>query len=59
MQKLTTPFIQTGRFSKIITDYLNADNVLSPYYTYAPDSNNFELIIKGKQEEFLNRAELV
>lgn len=55
MQKKSISFSQTGQFSKIITDYLNNENVLTPFYTWKQDISEFDAIIPGKAAENIDR----
>lgn len=52
------PFKETGYFSKIINDYLDGDEKISPYYKYQPKLTNFKDVIKNKQFSKGNRLVL-
>ena len=45
------PYQQTGRFAKVVTDYLHADEQLKPFYKYTPDLNSFREVMQGKLQE--------
>lgn len=55
MQKKSISFSQTGQFSRIITDYLNNENVLTPFYTWKQDISEFDAIIPDKAAEPIDR----
>jgi len=46
------PYSQTGYFSKLMIDYLNQDDRLSPLYHRFPTLENFKLQIEEKQQAF-------
>ncbi len=58
MQKISTPFSSTGKFSKIIVDYLANEPALKPFYTWQPNLNEFGKIIEGKSQEPIDRKML-
>ena len=45
-------FIETGYFSKIINDYLNEDEKLTPFYNHFPSKENFALQIEEKGKAY-------
>ncbi len=48
------PYQQTGRFAKIVTDYLHGDVSLTPFYKYTPDIDSFGEAMKNKLKEPIN-----
>ena len=54
-------YSETNYFSKLILDYLDKKEELSPFYNRFPEIGNFEAQIKEKQQSFPleNRAVLV
>lgn len=53
------PFAETRKFSKIVTDYLQHDIALKPYYTWQQDINAFGSIMQEKAQEGVDRKTLV
>ena len=45
-------FTKTGYFSKIITDYLNEDEKLTPFYHHFPSKENFAAQIEEKRKAY-------
>ena len=50
---------QTGKFSKIVTDYLDGAEYLRPFYNARPTAENVEEQIRQKQSQSIDRALLV
>lgn len=49
------PYEQTGRFTKVVTDYLQEVSVLKPFYKYKPDLDSFQTAINNKSGEQIDR----
>lgn len=58
MQKLSTHFSNTGKFSKIVVDYLNQAEDLKPFYKWQPKLNQFDAIMEEKNLESIDRKML-
>lgn len=58
MQKTTIPYTDTGRFSKLVLDYLNKADHLQPFYHRFPDLDAFEPQMAQKAKSFEHRAAL-
>lgn len=55
MQYHSFSFADTGRFSRLITDYLAGKESLRPFYKYLPDGNSFGQIIDEKSHQRVDR----
>lgn len=53
------PFQETGYFSKIVTDYLNNEKQLQPFYTYQPNLESVKKAIEVRKNFKTNRVVLV
>ena len=49
------PYEQTGRFTKIVTDYLQEVTALQPFYKYKPGLDSFQTAIINKSAEQIDR----
>ena len=58
MQKITTPFEATGKFSKIITAYLKQEDALKPFYHVAPALNQFSALFDVTAQQPIQREKL-
>lgn len=52
------PYKQTGFFSKLVTDYIEQNAFLQPFYNYAPNINGVKEAIQNKQKSYTNRKVL-
>jgi len=61
MKKKHISYSNTGRFSKIIIDYLSKEQTLDPFYSKSLSTNNLKIQAKKKIKVFsgLNRKILV
>lgn len=50
------PYIATGYFSKIITDYLQQSPVLRPFYQYEPTAQGIEQAINTRKQSPFHRS---
>ncbi|MCE3279769.1 MAG: bacillithiol biosynthesis cysteine-adding enzyme BshC [Bacteroidetes bacterium] len=46
---------ETKQFSKLIVDYINADEKLRKFYSYLPDISSFEQVIEDHSKVSINR----
>ncbi|HPH88724.1 MAG TPA: bacillithiol biosynthesis cysteine-adding enzyme BshC [Chitinophagales bacterium] len=53
------PFSQTNLFSKLILDYISADENVKPFYNYEVSIDAIENVITEKQKEIIDRKVLV
>ncbi len=58
-KKHTIPFADTNQFSKLFLEYINGENNLRPFYSYAPHIDSFKKAIEDKGRENINRELLV
>jgi len=58
-KKLTLKLSDTKQFSKLITDYINGEENLRPFYAYQPTIESFKQVIEDKSKENINRELLV
>jgi len=59
MIKKQLAYQQTGYFSKLMSDYLEADESLKPFYNHYCDIDSFKNIIEERKKSSINRAVLV
>jgi bacillithiol synthase len=52
------PYSDTGYFSHLVNDYLNAQPDIIPFYTYAPNAAGITAAIKARQAYPVNRTTL-
>ncbi len=57
--KSTVKLSDTKQFSKLITDYINGEEKLRPFYSYQPTIESFKQVIEDKSKETINRKLLV
>ncbi|MCB0696209.1 MAG: bacillithiol biosynthesis cysteine-adding enzyme BshC [Chitinophagaceae bacterium] len=53
------PYKETGAFSSLVTDYLDKNQALSPFYKYTPDEAGIEAAIHDRAKFPVNRKVLV
>src|SRR5262245_22945794 len=53
------PYRQAGVFSKIVTDYIDRADALTPFYAYAPTPSGIRQAIEGRKDLKTNRDVLV
>jgi len=53
------PYSDTGSFSRLVTDYLSADNKLNDFYQFAPNANGLKKAIEERAKFPVNRVVLV
>jgi len=58
MKSSCIDYLETGSFSPLVTDYLELDPKLRPYYNYAPTIAGFQQLI-SKKKNTINRSLLV
>ncbi len=59
LKKQTITFSETGQFSRLFLDYINAEQQLKHFYAYAPAISSFEKIIQDRASQNINRKGLV
>lgn len=59
LKKHKIPFSQTGQFSKLFIDYINAEKSVRDFYSYTPGLASFKQAIQDKSKERINREALV
>lgn len=59
MQEINIPFSETGMFSKLILDYVNSVETTHLFYNYSLDINAIQQAITDKQNEKIDRDNLV
>jgi bacillithiol biosynthesis cysteine-adding enzyme BshC len=52
------PYWKTNCFTKIVTDYLQGEANLQPYYSYSPDLNGIKKAIENKSKQNIDRQTL-
>ncbi|MDG1477856.1 MAG: bacillithiol biosynthesis BshC, partial [Vicingaceae bacterium] len=58
MIKTHIPYQETGYFSKLMSDYLEGENDLKPFYNNDCNIESFEKQIKERRDRELNRTVL-
>lgn len=53
------PYTETDCFTKIVTDYLNGEDKLQPFYAYAPTADGIRKAIESKAAQKVDRESLV
>ena len=59
METFKIPYQETGKFSKLVIDYINETPTLSPFINYFPSLDNFEKQIQEKFIHDIDRKTLV
>ena len=59
MKKTTILYQKTGYFSKLMSDYLEGNDALKPFYNESPKIDSFKETIARRKEHPLNRTVLV
>lgn len=59
LKSFSIPYSQTGRFSKIVLDYLSGKSELKEFYSHAPDTKGIKEAIAARQQTDINRQLLV
>ena len=59
MNKIEIPYQKTGFFSKLITDFLEENTALKPFYNQYCDIASFAKIIEERKQKAINRTLLV
>jgi bacillithiol biosynthesis cysteine-adding enzyme BshC len=53
------PYAETNSFTKIVTDYLNGEEKLQPFYSYSPTADGIRKAIESKSGQKIDRKILV
>jgi bacillithiol synthase len=59
LKKTQIDLSETRQFSKLIVDYINADEKLRKFYTYLPDISSFKQVVEDRSKVSINRQLLV